>query len=270
MGFSLFNVVRASALFSLTLITFSANADNFVKHTSSVDGIGLWWLGRDNPAASDVFQNGESGSFVSYCNGKNRVYIYELGSKDFACRSRKNGKEDWEKDFTYTIEVLGAESELNNMGDIYTVSKRKIEQTDWKVSPLTMSEIDTIRNMALTHVHRKSDRTGYKYQSIVGKRLDLAKKISVNSIEIMIVPTEHIEGLDGNDSDVMSTVFAKIGGATKYLGSMTGCLKRIGADIDGDGIPDVLTDSCEASESQFFQYFKIYPVVKKMIQYSHG
>jgi hypothetical protein len=263
-------ILKPRSLLLMMLVTLNAHAINFTEHKTSVPGVSLWGLDADGNYANELYLN-EEDVFASLCNGKQKIYIYELNSAGYDCISRNHGKEDFEKFNTYTIELPELKPAVFGIGNVYTVSTKKIEQKQWKVSSLTSNEIKSVRSLIVSSFHKKSNNENYKYHLIVGERLELAKKISLTGFDILIVPTQRVEGLDGNGSTIMSTILVDNDGKYRVTGHIEGCLNRIGADIDGDGIPGVVVDDrCEPAESEHYRYFKIFPKTQLLIEYSIG
>jgi hypothetical protein len=293
---TIFGATRVIVLLVLGVCAASSKADNFEGYTSAIKGVGLWTLEEVSNGPTIVrfekFENGDHSEFVTRCNGRNKIYVYELGSKAFACQSHKwvsnpefapkrytesmNPDPRWQTDLlrepnhkfegeiAVTIDVL----EFKSKSGIYTVSIHKIEQKTWKVFPVTKHEIDPVREIVLLHVHKNAHEGEYVRKTIVGKKLGQALGISLDAVDIMIVPTERID--TGIGYDITSSIISKTDGSYKFLGTISGCIKRIGADIDNDGIPEVITDTCENSEGHSVKYYKIYPTVKLLVDYSHN
>ena len=106
------------------LISQIAHADSKMAYTSHVKGVGLWNIfGKDAHHYHDVptndhfltFHDGKHSEFVSHCDGKRKIYIYELYSKSFVCKSEiikavNNGKFWSEASIKININILGITS----------------------------------------------------------------------------------------------------------------------------------------------------------------
>jgi hypothetical protein len=276
-------VVNLFLVISLATYFVNSEATNFEGYSSEIKGVGLWRLEGNIEVGFEHFPGAEkksgSAEFVAHCNGKNKIYVYELGGKAFVCQGHKwvaspkaeRGLVDLllEPDFKYQGEIFGTVNihDFHDKPGLYTVSIKKIEQKKWNVSALTKSEIDAIKELAVTHIDKKARQSGYKYLQIVGKKLELAKKISLGTMDILIVPTERVTNSDEGDIEqIVSTVFSESDGSLRFLGHIFGRLKQVGPDIDDDGVPELLLESAHYEGTDVI-YFKVFPVVKPLIEY---
>lgn len=321
----------------LTFITCMALADNYEGYTSKIEGVGLWWLqpGKSSNVemAGDYvmrsFRFGENPEFAMFCNGKNKLYVYELGQKGFVCRNVKLVKkgnerihisgmdfdvleikdvEDAEKkqmlkdielakkdkygeagERGYTI--LLSDLKLTSQG-IYTVAKERFMLGEWTVITPTVEDLSSAKKIALSHYKRINSKESYidKFESVIGyddarimklaERFELwggqAKykderytvKISTHDAEIILLPTQYqFMALGG---ELVSTVVLKKDGNYSFLGHIQGCMLSVGADIDADGMPEVIMQNCANSEGTTITYFKLFPTIKPLVSYSHN
>ena len=65
-----------------------ARADNYEGYDSSIEGIGLWWLDADETVHRRL-RFGENPEFAIYCDGKNKLFIYEISPQEFICKTER-------------------------------------------------------------------------------------------------------------------------------------------------------------------------------------
>jgi hypothetical protein len=296
------NSLKLFMLFLLCLLTHTANADNEIRHKSEVDGVGLWYL---NPAelVTNRLRFGEDPDFAMFCNGKNKLYIYEIEGRSFDCKTVKwNEKTNSFKDAD-AADIREMQNNINiakndrysEAGEaqydvslrnlkvkshgIFTVSKQQFLRGDWTMSALTKEEIIKSKNVVLANVKSIKKFKEYSYKSVVGfsdkniKKLAArdqdgvyAVKIKSKEHELFLLPT--LVAFEGVGTDLVSTVVLYKDGTYRYVGHFKGFLLSVGADIDLDGIPELLVVD-NNSEGQDFRYIKIFPKVKSLIHYSH-
>jgi hypothetical protein len=203
--------------------------------------------------------------FVNHCNGKNKVYIYELASKGFLCQSKLVSQGD------YSVDILGVPEEHRAFGAV-TVSLHKIPQQKWSIDALNKDELKVTHKIAKKHLKIKPKASDCKdywcdeiVSSAIGKFSKYEKKLKLTDLEIFIVPSERVEG--GLGWELASVVIAKEAGLYRYIGKFDGCLINQPVDIDGDNIPEFITETCENSEGTIDEYYKIYPKVKLLVRY---
>ena len=266
---------------SLVLLTSQvAYADSEMAYTSYVKGVGFWNIyGKDANHYHDVptndhfvtFKDGNHAEFVSYCNGKRKVYIYELGSKTFVCKSEivkaVNDGQFWSEG-SVEINILGITSFFKTNYDydlnLFTVSKYPIPQKSWKLYSLTKSDVAQVINAAKFHIKKRANTDEDKYTVILGKYLKYAKKLKLSGKNLLLIPTQEINNENG--TDIILSVFELKDNTYKYIGEIWG-VPQLGADVDGDGVPEIVTNT----ESPIFVnstgYYKIYPQVKLLMSY---
>ena len=206
--------------------------------------------------------------FVNHCNGKNKVYIYELGSRGFLCQSQYNDEQR-----TYRLELLQAPKKYLPLG-VVTASLRKIPQQKWIVSAPNKEELKATRAIAKKHKTKPLTPTECENEpwngicsedisSALGKYSKYEKKLKLKNFELFIIPSERIE--NGVGWDISSAVIAKEAGLYRYIGKFEGCLINQPVDIDGDNIPELMTELCENDEGSSYDYLKIYPKIKLLV-----
>lgn len=320
----------------LTFCPFISNADNYEGYKSKIEGIGLWWLQPQSvniigpgDYVTRTLRFGENPEFAKFCDGKNMLYVYELGQKGFYCRNVKlvnnkggervylagggsfqrleivdideadkkrilKGIESAEKDRNsevgegrYTVLLAGLK--LDSQG-FYTVSKEKLVPGSWSVSTPTKEDVNAAKNIASKSYKQIETKASYidKVESVIGyddarivkmaerfendsigsyKQERYTVKISSRDIEIILLPTQYqFMALGG---ELVSSVVLKRDGNYSLVGHVSGCMRSVGADIDADGIPEIIMENCANTESLGISYYKIFPTIKPLISYSH-
>ena len=322
----------AAITLCLALVTHAVQADNYEGYKSTIGGTGIWSLGpRSNePFISKRLSFGENPEYATYCDGNNKIYIYELDSRGFACATVSWIEfKGWKAPETYVthskfdgsdlegVAALASEEafaeceklateesyecvmaydnafqseyivrlgglQLSNQG-MYTVSKTRLARGNWKVKPLSESLVAELHeNEAANYVCSKQlecypifskQPSSEKYDGQVDRK-EIEKwaiSISNDEIEIVILPVAYIVGspTDIEAVTLIVSVIARTAGSWKKIGGLAGKLIRVGADLDGDGLPEIIVDE-SADYSATIQYYKIYPAIDSLITYSHN
>jgi hypothetical protein len=278
-----------------------------VEHRSKVDGVSPLCLlllpKSNNPdyVPMDLFTYGDEKALVTYCDGTNKVYIYELGSKEFICKSLDRGKPIDSDKHKYEIKIFGIEdgdisgaSHLyqNDHGEvvegIYTVSRTLLPQGSWEVKPLPVALIVQLQGVSKDNYKCPNDKkhpchlvtgTQFDFEQLKQNRdsnpnfmhadiKKLAIEIKSGPIELLIVPTAIVGGIVDSEA-IVSSVFLRTDEIYKFLGSFRGSLIRLGADIDKDGLPELIVNDSSPGYFQQIDYYKIYPRVELLMSYAH-
>jgi hypothetical protein len=291
------------------LAVWGARADNYEGYESSIDGVGLWWLDADE-AVLRRLRFGENPEFAIYCDGKNKLFIYELSSQGFTCKTEHwsellgwQNNEPWKihdlsdkKKLLQTIE-LAKNDNHSNAGEseyfvslpnvkiksqgIFTVSKTKLVRGSWSVSAPTKDELGSSMKIAMQNlksVHREKDYTYksvFKYsnkgiKNLAGRQTaeTYTLKIRSGGTEIILVPSLYeFQPLGG---ELISSVVLHDHDSYRFVGHIYGCLLSVGADLDSDGVPEVILENCDNSEGQSIKYVKLVPEIKSLVSYSHN
>lgn len=283
------SIIRGLVVLSGLCISFQCNADNGVKHVSKVDGVSPMSLFMSaNSKPNDLFTDGDEEKLIAHCNGSNKIFVYELGSKAYICNSRFVGKSTDSDNKDYEVDVLGIEESDKNGAPkpipdgqgIYTISIAPIPQKKWEVGSLPQRVIAQLQELSrnkykcpekspcepLIGKQYKKGLEAYEGQIESEKIDNLAIKIRSNSTDLLIAPVAIalVGDVDGGSVVYISMVFSKTGEALKVLGSFTGSLVRVGADIDQDGLPEIIVDS-SVGYSGTINFFKIHPEVEALM-----
>lgn len=272
------------AIFCILVLLTSqvVHADSEKTYTSNVKGVGFWYIyGKgtyfdDEEIAindhSTNFKVGNHAEFVSHCDGKRKVYIYELGSKPFVCKSEiikgvKDGQ-FWSEP-RVDVNILGITDFFKTTYDydmnLFTVSKYPISQKNWKLLPLAKSDFAQVKNAAKFHIKKRANTDEDKYTAILGKYLKYAKKLKLSGKDLLLIPTQEMESENG--TDILLSVFELKDNTYKYIGEIWG-VPQLGADIDGDGVPEIVTNTLSPVFVNSIGYYKIHPQVKLLISYN--
>lgn len=308
---TIMNKVKLVLLSLFLLATSVARADNYEGYESKIEGVGLWWLFKT--ADEKIVRRltfGENPEFAIYCDGKNKLFIYEMSSQGSSCKTETwsellgwQNNEHWKshdlsdkKKLLQTIELAKKDKHSNAHESIYfvslrnlkiksdgifTVSKEKLVHGSWSVSAPTKDELDSSTKLAMQNlksVHREKD---YTYKSVFGysnKRIKklagrqtaetYTLKIQSGDAEIILVPTLYeFQPLGG---DLISSVVLRDHDNYRFVGHIYGCLLSVGADLDSDGVPEVIVENCDIGEGLSISYVKLVPEIKSLVSYSHN
>ena len=130
------------------LVSLASTASPPGSYLSNIDGVGLWSLySHDNSSAGMTLEGEPNNTFVEYCNGKNKIYIYEIDSRGYICEAQKTYEEYEGRQIFYGsyITVKGLSEKLNG---VYTVSKYPIKKKGWKFESLDNTEAASAREAA--------------------------------------------------------------------------------------------------------------------------
>jgi len=249
------NLVRAVAI---AVSSFSVYAVGPGSYDSDLKGVALWELN-----GSEFWPVDKNDTFVKHCDGKNKIYILERDSMAFTCQSKSIANEFFQNDFAIVM-TDGA-----NLSGLYIISTHPLKPGHFQFESLSESDTKKGREIANQRLVAKlpSDAVSLGHAIELFERNE--KKISIGTREVLIVPTAYLGGGDDPSADIMSYVIVKENGSFRHIGEIHGCLSRL-ADIDSDGVPEVLTETCQTTESASYTYWKIYPVVKSLVRYTTG
>lgn len=259
-------------LLGLIFFPLSASAVDPASFTSKLPGVQLWGIGVDQSKyPSETFA--EVNEFTRYCDGKRSLYVSSI---DVAvpCKSK------WIDKYTYNIFLLSTDKRLDGMvivsknpigprvksasiSNAELISLKREENklsstfaTDAKRKYIeSLSENDnelrTLREKPeLYETWISQIKTASVYRQFAGQRYKL--------------PTAHGSffissiGLDLNVGgwNLKNAVFQKTNGKLIEVGAFYGCILGF-RDLNGDGIPEVFTRSCDEAVATSYQYWSI-------------
>lgn len=159
--------VYTAALLSLASLTSIAAGPG--SYRSYIEGVGLWSLYSHDDSSAGMTIEGESDDpLIEYCNGKNKIHIYELGSREYICENKKTYEEyEGRKMFYgYYISVKGLSEKLNG---VYTVSKHRITKNSLTTELLSKQEAAIAQEVAKKSARKISNRgDSYKSKLVLG------------------------------------------------------------------------------------------------------
>lgn len=286
----------------LAFTASAARADAYEGYKSTIEGIGLWWL---VPGAQGVkrLRFGENPEFAVYCDGRNKLFIYEMANEAFTCMTEWNGKKMESFDSTDMKKMLntiklakrdkyseGAETEyfvsLQNVKvsskGFFTVSKTKLLHGSWDVTAPTKDEFESSAKHATLNLESIQRDNHFTYKSVlgydnknIGKLVERHRdeaytvKIQTENLKIILLPTL-FESSKEQSGDIIFTVVAHDQDGFRFIGHVHGCLLTVGADIDSDGVPEVILENCNSGGlSSSVDYIKLFPKLKSIISFSN-
>lgn len=313
-----FNFILASTLkkllwAALTSLFFASqsSADSYLGYKTSIDGFGLWEL-YDLPGATQGSHLGYSLSLLEhpevalYCNGKNKLYIFEHPNIEFTCKTevlytlenganievnspseerllaelRQNKKDsDHSNGAFYLVSLNNKDIKVSTSG-FSTISRKALLSATSKISTPSKEELKSIHKLVIDEMNKTANYSDPNYKIILGytnaqinslslrEKGNYTLKISHNDLDVFIVPA--LYELSGLGGDMTSIVIARTGKTDKVVGTLEGCILSIGADVDSDEIPELIVENCDSSESEVVTYTSIFPSVSSFLTYEHN
>lgn len=184
--------IRASIVVSMLLFVAPLSiADTYEGYKSEVEGVGLWMLQysftqaqRERLGTTDIVirrhKFGDTPEYATYCDGKNKLFVYEMNSQGFPCkldywdeRQAWGSEETWKsidpadkekllrtidlakKDKNsqaaqseYYVSLLGLKLAKPGM---YTVSMKPLQRGDWTTVKPTPEDLKASKQIATEH-----------------------------------------------------------------------------------------------------------------------
>jgi hypothetical protein len=171
---------------------------------------------------------------------------------------------------------------LDSSERFLTISKTRLPHGDWTLVPLSNEDLQLSARISSGHAKEIVRNEYFEYKSVIGKSdaeirtlvgLDslASLKIRSESLEIILLPTLH-QFSDGS-ADLISTVIAHDKSGYRFIGHVEGCVMSVGADLDGDGLPEVIIQNCDSDSmglSKRVNYMKLYPAIKSIMSFEAG
>jgi hypothetical protein len=237
--------VTKAVLLSLIFLSFvtPSIADNYEGYTSEIEGVGVWWLQyglmqyqekrfgtRDIVLRRLTF--GENPEFATYCDGKNKLFVFEKNSQGFTCKleywlewQSSNDTDPWKiiepserekvvqtialakKDkysdagqSEYYVSLIGMKLDHVGHGGVYTVSKTPFSQESWKIESLSPAVIRELQELAKDKLIVPKT-----FRLLVGNKLDRQQfEGSIGSGDIEKIAIK----IKGNPVDILIAPFA--------------------------------------------------------------
>ena len=265
-------------------------------HHSKIDGVAISYLGSiddnvdlpddnvlhyDLGASSGAVNTSRNKAFLTRCAKGKNFYIAEYGNMPFVCKTKFPKVEDLTdqtKHSSFTL-TSASKSKLTALikpsaahSEIHTISFKPLNSYPINFTKLKEKELSFYAKLANANLRKPKKEVGsanFKYlpkhvYANYDKTLkQFPQKLSLNDNEVIFLPMYYTYS-DGG-SDLVSAVFIKHNSKVKYAGEMPGCITRLGADVDNDGFPEVITTLCESIEGGSDEYMKVYPKVKSLI-----
>lgn len=293
----------------LALATGAVSADNYEGYRSEIPGIGLLWL-QPGEEQVLRFRFGEAPEFATYCNGRNELSVHELERAFVCETMYWNEFRGWQADQVWQRREVADAAQLeaviaaarqdpySNAGQseyfvrlhglkveregIHTLSKMRLTHGSWQVEVPDRSLLTAATEVAQTHAVDFPRDPSMTYESAIGttdasvhermfrvhtdERYTLA--LHGGGCTVVLVPTWfEMHELGG---DLISSVIVREGDRDRFVGHVRGCLLRVGADLDVDGMPELILENCSNSEGQSIDYLQVLPVIRKRITYQHN
>ncbi len=265
-----------------------------IEHNSELDGIALvetYYTGGarlrfgldviDKPFDKRTNRNSE---FTKRCLKGDRLFIHELGDSVFTCRASTNpdfgGLEAKAID---VVKVSPAIKVGHKSPNLFTLSFSPLATS--RVSPTPLSEREAKEVTQFLRIHAKPPNPeksavgpGVEYEDLLSKThrptfryyfgVEPPIQIGFGDEKIFFVPSFIMR--TALDEDVLTSVVLLKNDSYRLLGTINGCIVRFGADLDGDGYPEVLTRLCVPNEYMKYRYYKFYPSIRQVISLVPG
>jgi len=203
------------------------------------------------------------------CERGGSIFIYEMGSSPYRCRVLNKGPEHIEIE-AVAIQPQRVKPTIKLTGTflpLLTLSVEKLSSVQVSPLPPSSPELAVITKYLKMHARTPSD-SNYRYTDVIGKKVEFGYGkhiegpivIEVKNKKFFFVPSYKLDS--STFADILTSVVMHDGDNMKLLGTIGGCIVRFGADLDDDGHPEVITQTCEPNESISYVYYKYYPSVE--------
>lgn len=289
MGKRLKRIIASLALFLIfSALAARAQASCCTEQASEFDDIYL--VRADFDGANIMyfsFQGGKprddrtrrNARFIKRCVKGNYLFISELGGRKFTCKITEKNDEFYRAEAVALNEASTRPGDNTKRSDdqIFTISFTPLPVPAVRPEALSKEEIRSIDSFLKDTIKKPRSRYGEKYVNVIGREniafvegipAERPIKINVNGQQIYFVPSFLIE--TDLDADILTSVVLNEKGQYKLLGTITGCIQRFGADLDGDGYPEVITRLCSPNEYVRYTYYRYFPSVKSYVWLQPG
>lgn len=254
-----------SAITLSTLTSIVCYAAGYPWYSSKVPGVALWDLQAGavdfiSESDKELDVSKDIQDFLSHCNGKNQVYVYEMKAQAFTCKAESVNVYG---NNIYRIHVGDGQLSLNG---VFTVSMKKIADASWVFKPLDAEEKTIARRTVVSNKPSPPKGADYEYYPAVGdpEFEHYEGKFILGSKELLVIPTSKSLGMS---TILYSTILLKEGKSYSFIGHLEGCLVQQYVDIDGDGVPEVMVQYCDSAGGIIREYWRIYPKVEQLVTY---
>jgi len=252
-------------------------ADTWVPITSEIPGVQLWSLRPIDDANHFPYEiyEGDDNELMRHCNSGNSIYISTL-KKPVKCEFKYIG------DF-YKIYVKTKDKRVTDQR-LVVVSKMPIPQRV-KPIPITLEEIEKLTKAAQSSVTTYGQKVKLlclkQYKEVTAKDCtDYVRTIKASETYRKYIGTRfklpspagfiYISAVGLNYSEfigweIINIVYREIDGKMKEIGTFEGCIQGGFRDLNLDGTPEVLTSTCENSESTSDSYWTLVPKVSQVL-----
>ncbi len=251
------------AIFVLCVFSLNSFAIGVAQSTSKIEGVELWHLSSNSEDnAGDLFiYSGVEPSLMEHCNGSRSIYIYGLKSK-YICKAEKIEYGDVKVKIFRTGQIVE---------DYYVVSIRELPVNSWSFNPVPESELNRIYNLVFDSVLSAPgwgllDKTVTNLNELHTIKAE-SKKLVIGSNHFYFYPIKRLISEAGDENIVFSVILLERG-SFSFIGFIEGCLDKA-HDIDGDGIPEIRTDTCAPGEGESTKYWKLNPSPRLVLEYSY-
>jgi hypothetical protein len=249
-----------------------AMPDNFPSISTEIPGVQLWKLHTDGKEFPEEHFEGNDNEFIRYCDGTRSVYVSSLDSP-VRCTSQATGQG------TYRIYLQTTDRRLSGLA---VVSKRPLPSRV-KSLPITTEESDRLGKaekapaMAFAneakhyYLETYADTSVAEYVEKLREikteatyRKNSGARFKIHSPNGFIYISAVGLTPDPIGWNIKNVVFREIDGRLQVIGAFEGCVKGF-RDLDGDGMPEVLTTTCENNEGISDDFWSLTPPVRRVV-----
>lgn len=267
---------------------------------SKIPGVEFSFLGRDESGFYSGLLDGESKEFISHCTRGGMVYLSgfvapakcQMGDRDKGggefVEIRLETKESQRAAGLFLMskkvipprkplfDLSAEELEMLKSADRQSLLALDTEvlacyQSRYKEMDESTARIDRQIGRAVTTrtITYKQDHESYvraikssaQYKKFIGKKYKFSSpngSIYVSSLGAY--------SCDLMGWDLVNVVYVMKNEALVEVTRFSGCIEGGFRDLNGDGVPEVLTSTCENGESNPHHYWSIYPTAKVLLQ----
>ncbi len=254
----------------LSLLSPAALAAGFPVFESKLKGIHLVELSINQDGFLEEIFEDRSNELFQHCNGKRAVYLNAQATPVICTSDSKTGSDrivfHSKNKQAEGLAVISTSKLLNQVqvsamqsDDLETLKDYRIKlraqvekqakQQYLKAAPEANSQayVKLLKNIKQDSRYLKYSRANYT--------------VNTNNGKFYVMPIGLQPDILGWDLE--NYVFRQINGQFEVIGSFSGCIERF-MDVNNDGIPEVLSATCEDNESSSSQLWLFYPSIRSI------
>jgi hypothetical protein len=287
----------STTLIACLLVPMHAAADTWAGMASKVSGVELTSLSAGENGHYVGLLDGESKEFLSHCTKGGLVYV----SGALAPVKCQLGDPDIRGEF---FQILLTTKESLKLSEPLVISKKPIPPRlnlfEFSSEELEMLKIADRRSLELEknaficyqRRYKEIDENSAKIDRQLGRPVtqrtttykqdhdkyvrDIkssaqykkfhGKKFKIPSPNgFLYISSIGLDSCDSMGWNIVNVVYAKVGDSLVETARFDGCIKGGFRDLNGDGTPEVLTQTCENGESTNNSYWTVFPAANVLL-----